>query len=185
MISSKFSKSFGGARDLVVFYEFLCDFFLFFWDFQKFTNHHRVTSTPETLRKLTWNDLTVFWLNFDKNRRFLFCTVQPLAISYSQTFMGNNIPNLTGQNHRPTAVIHHSAKNTKIKLKIPYSPQSMAKLGILNFEKILVFYCKTRFPIVPPAARVNGILTKSFETRISSLKKTSPDSAWMILDIIG
>ena len=40
--------------------------------FWKFVKHHQVTSTPKTLRKLAWNHLTVFWLNFEKNRRFLF-----------------------------------------------------------------------------------------------------------------
>ena len=36
------------------------------------SKHQKVTRTPETLRKLTWNPLTVFWLNFEKNLRFLF-----------------------------------------------------------------------------------------------------------------
>ena len=43
-----------------------------FFDFQKFTKHHQVTSTSKTLRKLAWNHPTVFWLNFEKNWRFLF-----------------------------------------------------------------------------------------------------------------
>ena len=47
-----------------------------FFDFQKFTKHHRVTSTPKILRKLAWNLLAVFWLYFEKNQSFLFCTVQ-------------------------------------------------------------------------------------------------------------
>ena len=44
---------------------------------KKIIKHHHVTSTPKTLRKLSWNHLTVFWLNFDKNRRFLFVMLGP------------------------------------------------------------------------------------------------------------
>ena len=72
MISSKFPKSFRGARDFVVFYEL---FFVIFWgflDLKEIIQHHQVTSTLKTLRKLAWNHLTVFWLNFEKNQRFLF-----------------------------------------------------------------------------------------------------------------
>ena len=47
---------------------------------KKIIKHHQVTSTPKALRKLTWNHLTVFWLNFEKSRRFLFCTFQVLVI---------------------------------------------------------------------------------------------------------
>ena len=82
MISSKFPKSFRGARDLVVFYNFFSDFSGFFSDFPKFTKHHQVTSTPKTLRKFAWNHLTVLWLNFQRNWRFLFSTVQALLITY-------------------------------------------------------------------------------------------------------
>ena len=71
VISSKFPKSLKAARDLVVFYEFLCDY-LGFSDFQKFIKYHQVTSTPETLQKLAWNHLTVFWSNFENNLMFFF-----------------------------------------------------------------------------------------------------------------
>ena len=75
MISSKF-PSFRGASDLVVFYDFFVIFRVFL-DFQKLNEHHQVTSTPKTLRKLAWNHLTVFWLNFEKSRRFLFAWSKP------------------------------------------------------------------------------------------------------------
>ena len=42
--------------------------------------HTQETRTPKTLRELAWNQLTVFWLNFEKNWRFLFCAVQALII---------------------------------------------------------------------------------------------------------
>ena len=76
MISSKFPKSISlntirSAGDLVVFYDFLA-ISGFFSDFKKFTKYRQVTSTPKTLRKLAWNHLTVLWLKFEKNRRFLF-----------------------------------------------------------------------------------------------------------------
>ena len=71
VIPCKFPKSFRGAANLVVFYDFFCDFFGFS-DFPKFTKHHQVTSTPETLGKPAWNHLTVFWFNFERNRRFFF-----------------------------------------------------------------------------------------------------------------
>ena len=77
MISSKFPKSFRGARDLMVFYESLKVF-------QKFIEHHQVTSTPKTLQKLAWNHLTVFWLNFERNRRFLFLYIPSPNINSEQ-----------------------------------------------------------------------------------------------------
>ena len=52
-------------------------FFDDFLDFQKFTKHHQVISTPKTLVKLAWNHLTVFWLNFEKNRRFFLYGPSP------------------------------------------------------------------------------------------------------------
>ena len=54
---------------------------------KKFVKHHRVTSTPKTLRKLAWSHLTVFWLNFEKNRRFLFCRVQAMNMSEILTWV--------------------------------------------------------------------------------------------------
>ena len=39
---------------------------------KKIVKHHQVTSTPKTHQKLAWNNLTLFWLNFEKNRRLLF-----------------------------------------------------------------------------------------------------------------
>ena len=77
VISSEFPKSFRGARDLVVFYDFCRDFLGFFWGFQKFTEHHQVTGTPKTLRKLAWNHLTVFWLDFEKTYVWLFVWSKP------------------------------------------------------------------------------------------------------------
>ena len=56
----------------MAFYEFLSDFS----DFQKLIKHHQITSTPKTFRKLAWNHLTMFWLNFVKNRRFLLLTIE-------------------------------------------------------------------------------------------------------------
>ena len=47
---------------------------------KKFINRQN-TNTPETLRKLTRNHLMVFWLNFAKNLRFLFC------FSLSKTYL--------------------------------------------------------------------------------------------------
>ena len=38
---------------------------------------HQVTSTLKTLRKLPRNHLTVLWLNFERNRRFLFVLPGP------------------------------------------------------------------------------------------------------------
>ena len=55
--------------------------FGFFSDFSKFTKHHQVTSTPKTLQNPAWNHLTVLWLNFERNRRFFFSTVQALLIT--------------------------------------------------------------------------------------------------------
>ena len=53
VIWSKFPKSFRGAGDLVVFYNFFSDFSGFFLsDFNKITKHHQVTSSPKALRKL-------------------------------------------------------------------------------------------------------------------------------------
>ena len=75
MISSKFPKSFRVARGLVVFM-----IFRGFSDFTKFTKHHQVTSTPKSLRKLSWNHLTVFLLSFKKNRRSLFVLHGPSPI---------------------------------------------------------------------------------------------------------
>ena len=71
MISSKFPKSFRAAGDLVVLGEF--------WKVlkkarkitTKFVKHHKVTSSPKTLRELAWNHLTVLWLNFERNRRLI------------------------------------------------------------------------------------------------------------------
>ena len=60
-----------------------CDSSRLFEDFQKISKHHQVTSTPKTLRKLAWNDLTVFWSNFEWYPRFLFQTVQALNITKS------------------------------------------------------------------------------------------------------
>ena len=59
MISRKFPKSFRGAGDLVVFYEFLSYFSGFFQTSNKITEHHQVTSIPKTLGKLTSNHLPV------------------------------------------------------------------------------------------------------------------------------
>ena len=49
-------------------------FMIFLVIFRVFSalKNHQVISTPKTLRKLAWNHLTVFWLNFEKNGRFLF-----------------------------------------------------------------------------------------------------------------
>ena len=88
MISSKFPKSFRGdlevfGGDLEVFY-WSINFLKIFWgfsDFKKITKHHQVTSTRKTVRKLVWNRLMEYWLNFDKNRSFLFCAVKVLNIS--------------------------------------------------------------------------------------------------------
>ena len=60
VISSKFPKSFRGAHDLVVFYDFFSDFSGLFSDFQTLTKHHQFTSTPKTLRKLACDHMTVF-----------------------------------------------------------------------------------------------------------------------------
>ena len=60
VIPSQFPKSFRGAGNLVVFYDFFHDFQVFL-DVQKFTKHHQVISTPETFRKLAWIHPTVFW----------------------------------------------------------------------------------------------------------------------------
>ena len=38
---------------------------------KKIVKHHQVTSTPKTLRKIAWNHLAVFRLNFDKNRKLI------------------------------------------------------------------------------------------------------------------
>ena len=51
---------------------------------KKIIKHLQVTSTPKTLRKLAWSHLTVLWLNFERNRRFLFILHGP-----SPTYMGN------------------------------------------------------------------------------------------------
>ena len=59
MISSKFPKSFRGARDLVVFYDFCSDFSGVFSDFAKFTKHHEITRTPVTHRNPASNHLMV------------------------------------------------------------------------------------------------------------------------------
>ena len=84
MISSKF-LSFRGAGDLVV-----LDEFLKVWIKNKKSQKNRktpqVTSIPKTLRKLGWNHLTVFWADFLKNRRFLFCTVQALLMKKTTSF---------------------------------------------------------------------------------------------------
>ena len=70
----------------MVFCNFFGDFRAFS-DLQKITKYHQVISTPKTLRKLAWDPLTVFWLDFEKHRRSLFCTVQalvmiPLEVNY-------------------------------------------------------------------------------------------------------
>ena len=39
---------------------------------KKFVKHKQIRSTHETFWKFTWNHLTVFWLNFENNLRFLF-----------------------------------------------------------------------------------------------------------------
>ena len=72
MISSRIPKSFRGAGDFVV----LGDLCKVGKTPRKITTkiikQHQVRSTPKTLRKLAWNHLTVLWLNFEKNRSFLF-----------------------------------------------------------------------------------------------------------------
>ena len=55
--------------------------FRVFFDFEKFTKHHQVISTPKSVRNSAWNHLTVLWLNFGRNRRFLFSRVQVLVIT--------------------------------------------------------------------------------------------------------
>ena len=77
MISTKFLKSFRGARDLVVFSEVIRAFF----KLSKFTTKSRA---PLLLSGLI--SLDVFWLNFEKNQRFLFCTVKALFISSNRQF---------------------------------------------------------------------------------------------------
>ena len=70
MIWSKIPKSSRGSHDLVMFYNFGK-----VGKKRKITTkirHHQVTSIIESLRKLAWNHLTFSWLNFEKNRRFLF-----------------------------------------------------------------------------------------------------------------
>ena len=78
MISSKFPKSFRGACHKVV-----------LGDFSSMKNpeksqnkhkHHQVKRTPKTLLKLTWNHLTVLWLNFEKNQRLHFAFHGPSPI---------------------------------------------------------------------------------------------------------
>ena len=105
MISSKFLKSFRGG-DLVLGE---------LWKSkkaeksQKIVKHHQVT-TPKTLQKLTWNHLTVFWLNFENNRRFLFVLHGP-----TPTYSWNRLPEwfssgqLSGHNciFQLFAVINH------------------------------------------------------------------------------
>ena len=82
MISSKFPKSFRGSGDLVVFYDFLLWFFRVFQTFKNSPSATKSRAPLKSLRKLTWNHLTVFWLDFERNRSsFLFCTVQALVIS--------------------------------------------------------------------------------------------------------
>ena len=41
--------------------------------------HQQVTSIPKTFRKLAWNFLTVFCLNFEKNPRFFFIRSKPYS----------------------------------------------------------------------------------------------------------
>ena len=52
VISSKFPKTFRGTRDFMACYELFFAIFRGVLDFQKFTDHHQVTSTPKSLRKL-------------------------------------------------------------------------------------------------------------------------------------
>ena len=90
MISSEFPKSFRGAGDLVVLSEYLKKSEKDPRNHKKkIVKHQQVISTPKTLRKLAWNQPTMFWLHSEKNRSFLekgsyFCTGQPLAIRQQQ-----------------------------------------------------------------------------------------------------
>ena len=59
VISRKFPISFRGASDLVILKSGKSE-----KSQKKIIKRHQVTSTPETNRKLAWNQLTVFSLNF-------------------------------------------------------------------------------------------------------------------------
>ena len=83
MISSKFPKSFRGARDLAVLSESLI-ILKTRKITKKLVRHHQVTSSPKTLQKLAWNHLTVFLLNFEKNRRLLFAFQPPTQPNVSE-----------------------------------------------------------------------------------------------------
>ena len=86
MISSKFPKSFRAAGDLVVLGEFLKVLKTPRKITKKFIKHHQVTSKPKTLRKLAWNHLKVFWLNFEKNRRLIRVSHGP-SPTYNQFWL--------------------------------------------------------------------------------------------------
>ena len=63
VISNYFSKCFRGADDFVVFYESLNNVKGFSW----LSKIYQVTITTETLQYSSWNYLTMFWLNLEKN----------------------------------------------------------------------------------------------------------------------
>ena len=143
MISSKFSKSFRGDRDLVVFYNFLGGF----RDFQKLTKHHQATSTPETLRKLTWNHLTLFRSNFEKIPRFFFVLHGPSptdkflrldSYSFLHFFeIWEDIPNFGALNSRVSKISIFPVKNfdphfstlISVKIKRPRGRTAYRVLG--------------------------------------------------------
>ena len=82
--SSKFSQntvwwfrlSFRRVLGMLVTWRCLMVFLWFFvplFRLQNVTNHHQSTFfTFKTLKKPDWNNLTEYWLNFEKNRRLLF-----------------------------------------------------------------------------------------------------------------
>ena len=79
-----FQTSFRRVLGVLVTWWYFMNFVVFFREFFRLCKIHRAPPShehpwkfqAETLRKLAWNHLSVFWSHFERNRRFLFSTVQ-------------------------------------------------------------------------------------------------------------
>ena len=135
--------------------------FRVFYELQKFTKHHQVICTPKTLSKLAWNHPTVFWLNFDKDRRFLFYTVQALI---------SKLGNFNVSNQSQAAILEKLLANlwrtnsfSPIQRRISLFPGSRFILQLFQFmthfgrsDVIIVTYFKISVNLYPWFLKVHS-----------------------------
>ena len=83
---------------------------------KKIIKHHNVTSTPETLRKLAWNHLTVFWLRVSPQDLYpLVLLSQSQLKSYRDyTFLKPTGTPLNFEKNQRFLLVLHNPSPTKI-----------------------------------------------------------------------